>query len=243
MGHLNNAGGAGGPIVPELAAAAAGAGAPAPGAAGQPQAPPDGVPPEIASGQPSGPPSGQPPEMPGAGQPQAAPGGMPPSGVQQVDPTAAAVSGQLPPGMQEQQASPEEQQEYERAMRALSQVLYSNDEIANSIVDQVDPNDKVGTTSKVSILLMNQLDQKVNMDESVVATVSQELVERISELAEARHNIEYGERELQVIMGAVWEGVQAMFGMDEQQAQALMSGIGGDGLADLKGQYEGFLNG
>jgi hypothetical protein len=145
--------------------------------------------------------------------------------------------------MQEERASPEEQKEYERAMQALSKLLYSNDKIANSIVDQVQPDDKISSTVKVSTLVINQLDSKIQLDEAVVASVSQEAVERISELAEARHGIQYGDRELQVIMGSVWEGVQGMFGMEQQDAQALMAGIGGDGLADLKGQYEGYLNG
>jgi hypothetical protein len=145
--------------------------------------------------------------------------------------------------MKEEQASPEAQKEYERAMEGLSRILYSNEEISNSIVDQVSPDDKVGSTAKVSMLVINQLDSKINMDTEVVAAVSQEAVERVTELAEARHNITYGERELQVIMGSVWEGVQGMFGMEPQEAEALMSGIGEEGLADLKGQYEGFLNG
>ena len=162
--------------------------------------------------------------------------------MRRVDPGAKAIPGQLPKGVPQEQASPEEQKEYERAMMALSQILYSNDKTANSIVDQVDPNDKVSSTSKVGMLLINQLDKKIQLDTNVVAQVTQDVVERISELAGARHNIEYGGRELQVIMGSVWEGVQEMFGMEQQDAQALMSGVG-DGLSDLKGQYEGFLNG
>lgn len=227
MGLLDNAQ-QGTPMVPDMAEAAAGAGAPAPGAGAQPP----------GAAPPGGP-------MPGTGQPPGAapPGGPAQQGVRQVDPGAAAIEGKLPGNMQEERASPEEQKEYERAMQALSKLLYSNDEIANAIVDQVLPEDKVSSTAKVSILVINQLDQKISMDVSVVASISQETVERISELAEARHGIQYGDRELQVIMGAVWEGVQEMFGMEQQDAEALMAGVGGDGLADLKGQYEGFLNG
>ncbi len=221
MGLLDNAQ-QGAPMVPDMAQAAASAGAPAPGA-GQPT--PGGP-------QPGGP---QPGGAPPAGPPQQA--------VRQVDPAAMAVEGQLPKNMNEERASPEEQKEYERAMQALSKILYSSDEIANSIVDQIQPEDKVGSTAKVSMLLISQLDQKINMDESVVAAISTETVERITELAEARHNITYGERELQVIMGSVWEGVQGMFGMEQQDAEALMSGVGEENLAQLQGQYEGFLNG
>ena len=217
MGLLQNSQ-QGMPMVPDMAQAAAGAGAPPPGTGASP--------------------TGQPP----AGGP-APTTGQPPPGVREVDPSAPAVEGQMPEGIKEERASPEEQKEYERAMQALSKILYGNDETANAIVDQVDPNDKISSTVKVSVLLMNQLDQKIQMDEAVVAEVSVEAVERISELAEARHNIQYGDRELQVIMGSVWEGVQEMFGMEPQDAEALMAGIGGDNLAQLKGQYEGFLNG
>jgi hypothetical protein len=164
-------------------------------------------------------------------------------GIDQVDPGAAAVEGHMPPGMNEEQATPEEQAEYERAMRALAQVLYANDNVANSIVDQIQVEDRVGSTTKVSILLIQQLDKKLQMDESIVAQMSQEVVERIMELAEARHNFEYGDREGQVIMGSVWEGVQQMFGMERGDAEALMAGIGGEGIADLKQQHEAFYNG
>jgi hypothetical protein len=169
--------------------------------------------------------------------------GRPTGGVQQVDANAPAVEGHMPPGMNEEQASPGEQAEYERAMKALAMVLYQNDKLANAMVDQIIPDDKVGSTTKASLLLIQQLDEKLQMDEVVIPQMSVEVVERLSELAEARHNMQYGDRELQVIMGSVWEGVQTMFGMEEQEAQALIAGIGGEGVADLAQQHEAFYNG
>jgi lipopolysaccharide biosynthesis regulator YciM len=160
-----------------------------------------------------------------------------------VDPGQEAVEGQLPASMTEEKATPEEQKEYERAMQALAQVLYNNPEVANAIVDQIDPNDKVSSTAKVSMLLIKQIDEKIQLDVNVVAEVTKETVGRIEELAEARHGIEYGGREHQVILGSTWEGIQKMFGMEKEEAEALMAGVGGEGLADLKQQYDGFLNG
>jgi hypothetical protein len=149
----------------------------------------------------------------------------------------------LPPGINEERATAEEQKEYERAMQGLSKVIYHNDEVANAIVDQIRPEDKVTTTTKATVLLIQQLDEKIQMDESVVSEVTKEATERLMELAEARHGIQYGDREAQVILGSVWEGVQGLFGMEKQDAEALMAGIGGDNLANLKQQYEGFING
>jgi len=229
MGALQNAQVQGGtPIAPQLADAAAQAGAPAP-AAGAPQ------PAAAPAAGPAGPPAAAPAGPPG--------GSMPQNPVEQVDPGAAAVDGHLPPGVEEEQASPEEQAEYERAMRALSQVLYGNDKTANAIVDQIIPEDKIQSTTMTSLLVFQQLDEKLQMDESVVPQMTQEITERIMELAEARHEITYGDREVQVIMGSVWEGIQQMFGMDQQDAEGLMAGLGGEGVADLKTQHEAFLNG
>lgn len=238
------------PVAPQLAQAAAQAGAPAPGAGAPPPGaagpPPGAPPPGAAPGAGAPPPRNAAGEMPGQRQVGSMPGGRrgrPTGGAQQVDPNASAIDGHMPPGMNEEQASPGEQAEYERAMRALSQVLYQNDKIAQAMVDQIIPDDKVGSTTKASLLLIQQLDEKLQMDESVVAQISVEVVERLSELAEARHNMQYGDRELQVIMGSVWEGVQQMFGMDEQGAETLVAGIGGEGVADLAQQHEAFYNG
>lgn len=233
--------GGGAPIAPQLASAAAQAGAPAPGGGAAAPAPQGG-----GGGAP--PPAGPPVESQGGSVPVGVLSGNRradplQAGVEQVDPGAAAVEGHMPPGMAEEQATPEEQAEYERAMRAISQVLYQNDDVANSIVDQIQVEDRVGSTAKVSILLIQQLDKKLQMDETIVAEISQEVTGRIMELAEARHQFEYGEREEQVIMGSVWEGVQQMFGMEKPDAEALMAGIGGEGIADLKQQHEAFYNG
>lgn len=217
MGLLDQAA-QGGAVVPELANAAAGAGAPAPQAAG--------------------PEAGAPPAGPAAGAPPAA-GPAPAPGAQPVENPQGAS---LP--LQQQDAAPEEQQEYERAMRALAQVLYSNDKTANSIVDQIDAQgDKVGSTAKVSMLLIKSLDQKVNLNENVVSAVTQETVERIMELSEARHGIQYQPDEAEKILGATWEGIQAMFGGDPQQFAAFSQGLDGSKMGALQQEHEARLNG
>ncbi len=244
-------GGAPAPVAPQLAQAAAQAGAPAPGAGAGPPPGAGAGPPGAAPVAPPGAGATPPPRQiaPEQGGQQAAgtmPGGRrgrPTGGVQQVDPNAPAIEGHMPPGMNEVEATPGQQAEYERAMKALAQVLYQNDKMASAMVDQIVPDDKIGSTTKASLMLIQQMDEKLQMDESVVAQFSVEVVERLTELAEARHNMQYGDRELQVIMGAVWEGVQAMFGMEQQEAEALIAGIGGEGIADLKQQHEAFYNG
>lgn len=146
-------------------------------------------------------------------------------------------------GVPEEPATPEEQQEFDRVMQAVATVLYSNEETSNAIVDQILPDDKVGSTAKASMLFIKQLDEKVGMDEIVVAEVTQESVTRIMELAEARHSFEYTPQEAEQILGATWEGVSSMFGVDESQLNELVNKVGADSLPAYKEQYEAALNG
>lgn len=207
------------PVAPQLAQAAAQAGAPGPNQQGQPQ---------------------QQQPVPGPQAPAAAPQPSP-GQVQPVDPAAPAVKGEMP--VSEEQASPEEQAEYERAMKALSRVLYANNKTAKAIVDQIDPNDKVGSTTKASLLLLQQLDQKIQMDQVVIPEITREATSRVMELAETRYGMEYGGREAQVILGSVWEGVLQMFGADPQEMQGAVDQLGPEGMQSLAKQHEAFLNG
>ena len=227
------------PSVPELAQSAAAAGAPGPQTT---QGAPGGAPAPAAGGP-------VPAQQPGMGAPAPAQPGMgapapaqPGPGASTVD-TSTGGRATADYDMQEEPASPEEQQEYERAMNALAKILYGSTKASNGVVDQVDPNDKVGSTSKVSMLFIKSLDEKINLDESVVAQMVEEVTSRIMELAEARHGMSYDEREAQMIVGSTWEGVQMMFDMDEQDHAELVRGEGSENLSQLKLQYEAALNG
>lgn len=185
--------------------------------------------------------------------PTLAAGAPPPDATSAPGPGADSLPPGLPQGgkatgkgvkLTEEPATPEEQAEYEKAMSALAQVLYSNEQMSNSIVDQIDPDDKVGSTAKVSMLLVQQLDKKVDFDEIVVAEVTQETVTRIIELAETRHGIEYGDDEMQVILSATWEGVSEMFGgLEENDMQELTASVGEQNLPGLKQNHEAALRG
>ena len=129
-------------------------------------------------------------------------------------------------------------------MRAVVRVLYGNDETARGIVDQIDPNDIVSTTSKVGMLFVKELDRKINMHESVIASITQEAVTRIAELAEARHGVEYQQTDMEKIIGATWEGVQMMYDPsgDAQNFTQTVESLPPETLSALKQQHESILS-
>jgi hypothetical protein len=202
-----------------------------------PGAPAQGAPAPLAPGVAPGADPAAPP--PGIAEKESP--GSPVPGPQVATPGGVAPEGDFDFG--EEEATPRQDKEYERALAALEHILYENDEISNSIMEQIDPNDKITTTTKASILTVNQLDDQIDLDEIVIPQITQDVVDRISELAENRYGMEYEERELQATLGATWEGVMELFGVDESDYQQLAGSFDEGQLSSLEKQHEGFLNG
>lgn len=231
-GKLTQAGG--GAMTPQLAQAAAQAGAPPVGAEAGAGAPPPASAPgaQEQAAAPSPEPAAPPP---GAGAP---PPGADPRAQQGA--RAGNPAGAVEPYLQ--QADQREQHEYSRAIRAMAKVLYSNDNTANSIVDQIRPDSLVSDTAKVATIFIKELDRKINMDESVIAEVTRESVERISELAEARHQVQYSMPDLEKILGATWESVQSMFGNEDVEGfTQTVQGMRPEDLQTLQAQQNQIL--
>lgn len=144
--------------------------------------------------------------------------------------------------MEEEAATPREQAEYERAVKAMERILYSEDRLADAVMKQIDPNDKVSSTTKATALLIQQLDEKIDMDETVIPQVTMDAVDTVTELAEARFGMEFNEQELQATMGATWESVMAMFGVDESDYAQLRASLTDEDIGKLRTSHQGFLS-
>ena len=141
----------------------------------------------------------------------------------------------------EQEASPEEQQEYEKALSALHTVLYSNEGTSQAIVDMLQPQDKVGSVAKAGILVVQQLDEKIDLDESVFAEITMDIADRLIEMGERAKGMEFSEKESQAVMGATWEGVMELYGIDESAYEELTQGMSPEELKGYEQEYKGYL--
>ena len=249
MGALDMAQAGGGAVTPDLAAAAAQAGAPPVGAEAGAGAPPPAAAQGVPSPQPGPGPAGGAPSP--AGGMTAPPGAPPPgaeprpeqgAGQERGGGAKAGPAGAIEPYLAD--ASPEQQKEYERAIRAMAKVLYGSDKTANAIVDQITPKDLVSSTVKVTALFIKELDRKINMDVAVVSEVTRESVERIAELAEARHQVEYKTQDMEQVLGAVWESVQSMWGNEGgvEEYNQIVSGIAPNDMDALQQQNRQILS-
>jgi hypothetical protein len=142
---------------------------------------------------------------------------------------------------EDQEASPEEQAEYERAVEALGKVLYEDDRTSAGIVKQLSPQEKVGSVAKASALVVQQLDMKFDFDEVIIPQLTEETVDRVIDLYENVHGEEFGEQEVQGALGATWEAVMQMYGIDEEGYADFTQGMSEEDFRGYEKQYKQFL--
>lgn len=180
----------------------------------------------------------------------------PPEGValagpaQEVPGPAADMPGSAAPGDEPktkmEPATAQEQQEYERAMAALHEVLYGNDDTSNTIIKSLQdtPKSKIDPLVKTSLLLIQQIDDKIDLDEAVIAQFTGEVVERLIELSEVRYKTNYSDKEAQTALGATWEGVIQLFdGADQGEFDNLTRNLHPDDIAKSEKMYGELLHG
>jgi len=141
----------------------------------------------------------------------------------------------------DEEATPDEQAEYERAVSALGKVLYENEKTSDAIARQLDPGEKVGGVAKASMLVLTQIDNKLDLDEVVIPEFAQEVVDRVIDLYENIHGDEFNEQETTAAMGATWEGLMEAYGIDEADYAELTAGMTEQDIKGYKEQYRGMV--
>ena len=141
----------------------------------------------------------------------------------------------------DQEATPEEQAEYERAMKALSTVLYENEQTNSGIMKQLTPEERVGSIAKASILTVQQLDKKFDFDEVVIPELTKETVDRMIDLYEAKTGEEVSDQDAQHAFGAAWEGVMELYGGGEAEYAELTAGMSEDDFRGMEREYKQYL--
>lgn len=172
------------------------------------------------------------PELDPAADPTGAPA-EDPEGVAPPDPgSTAAPEGEGADGEEAaagptssgEQATPEEQAEYERAFKALNTVVYGDDGTSEAIAGQLQPDDKIGSVVKASLLIIKSLDEKINLDESIVAQISQDTVGMLVDIMDRVKKAPFSDQEYQQAMGSTWEGVMELFGVEGQEFDEFAKG-------------------
>jgi hypothetical protein len=142
---------------------------------------------------------------------------------------------------EDEEATPEEQAEYDRALDGLHQILYEDPERSQAIADTLQPQDKIGSVTRTAIMLIKQLDEGIDLDENVVAEITVDTADRLMEIGEASKGMTFSEKEAQAVAGATWEGVMALFGVDQDSVTEMTAGMTPEQLKGYEQQHKQFV--
>ena len=141
----------------------------------------------------------------------------------------------------EEKASPEEQEEYEKALAAMHIVLYKNEKSSDQILNMLTPEDKIGSLAKAGMMVISQLDAKLDLDENIIAELTGDVVDNLVELGEQGKGFTFSEQELQAALGSTWEGVMQIYGVDENQYASFTEGMSDEQMSGYQKEYQGYL--
>lgn len=142
---------------------------------------------------------------------------------------------------EDQEATSEEQESYDQALRAADVVLYENDKTAESVENMLTAEDKIGSTVQASLMVLTQIDQKIDMPEEIIAQVAMDITDMVVDLAEEGKGIQFSEQEAQAVWGSVWEGVMETYGVDEEEYAAFTADMSDEDIAAQEQAHKGFL--
>jgi hypothetical protein len=170
-----------------------------------------------------------------------------PNVITQATPQAGMKTAQAEAGNQSsvmegaEQATPEEQGEYEQALAAMHIVMYGNEKSSDKIVDMLQAEDKIGSTAKAGMMVISQLDAKLDLNEDIIAELTGDVANNMVELAEQGKGFQYSEKELQAVLGSTWEGVMQIYGVDENQYAGFTEGMSDEQMTGYQSEYQGYL--
>ena len=140
-----------------------------------------------------------------------------------------------------QPATPEEQEEYDRASEIVQRALYEDGQIADGFENMLSPNEKVGSVAKAVIFGVSTLDSEYDFDEVIIPALTEEMTDRVIEIYEKKFQDEFSEPETQSAFGAAWEGVMQLYGTDADQYAELTQGMTEDDYDAMESEYHGML--
>jgi hypothetical protein len=179
--------------------------------------------------------------QPGALQPEQE--GLPQDAQVQPQGGQAPAAGAEMPG--QDQATPEEQEQYERVVLAASEVLY-NEKTSGPILQmlQEGADDPAQAIGQVAVMVLAQLDDKSNgtIPEMVIVPAAAEIVELVAELGQAQGLFQVDEAILNRAGQVMMIGVGEQYGIDPQEIQALMESMDPAEVEQMRAQQDAYAN-
>lgn len=103
-------------------------------------------------------------------------------------------------------------QEYQRASQLLHTILYQNENTGRAVLAQIQPEDKVASVARAAVLIIQQIDKRLNLSDAIIPLMVITVVDRLLEMADRVKKTKYTPEESAAVVAATTNGVKALFG-------------------------------
>lgn len=169
---------------------------------------------------------------------QQAPGAAQPAPAQAPSPGQTAPQGgggeEMIQGMEA--ATPEEQQAYDSAIQAITDIAFGNDQshqqVLQFIADEMETTGPTGALVKCTAMLITEVDKQLNLPESVPINLADDVFVMLQELAEAANLFTLEDKEMKQGVGAAQQMLMEAYGGDLEGFEQTVGSLGENVLRD-----------
>lgn len=141
-------------------------------------------------------------------------------------------------------ATPEEQKEYENVLRAVSVVLYDDDKTHNSMMQMLQASgEPTEGIAKAAVTLITQVDKQVQIPEVVLLDLAGDVFDMLNELGNKAQIFNLTPEQEKVGLAATQETLLRSYGLSEEDLTNLAQGLGQQDVNELAGIYGEATNG
>lgn len=139
-------------------------------------------------------------------------------------------------------ASPEEQEAYDAAVQAITDIAFGNDQshqqVLQFLADEAESTSPTGALVKGTAMLITEVDKQMNLPESVPINLADDVFVMLQELADAAGLFRIDEKEMKQGVAAAQQMLMEAYGGDLEGFQETFAGFQESTLRESLGALE-----
>jgi hypothetical protein len=135
----------------------------------------------------------------------------------------------------------EEQADYNRAIQAVSKILYADDKMHQSIVGKINPKDYFNSLTQLVLLIITQVDKKIDIMDSVILGLVPEVTDRVVEIAEKVGRSTIPDKQVMRIATASQEALMSKYDVKKEELEEMQLNVSPEERVKYEEHYQGLL--
>lgn len=151
---------------------------------------------------------------------------------QPTEPSNNAANGQETP------ATPEEQEAYENAVAAATEMIHGDDTVHEGIMSMLGAEKPADALISATMLVLTEIDKKLDLPEVVIFELASTIFDLLVELGETAGLFSLDESQEKKIAGALAQMILQTYGGEAEDIQQFLSGVSDQEAASTLETYK-----